>query len=90
MTLSEGQLEQIEKFLLADPAGGNVMAFRSEFPGVTLTCCDAVDMRGETPFRSYALFDLYLIDARDHCVQLTADPTAATGIVMAKRCGEQA
>lgn len=87
MALSEVQLQDIERFLLADPAGGNVMAFRTEFPGVTLTRCDALDMRGETPFRSYAQFDLYLIDARDHCVQLTADPAAATGVVIAKRQG---
>lgn len=85
MALNEVQLQGIEKFLLADPASGNVMAFRAEFPGVTLTRCDALDMRGETPFRSYPQFDIYLIDARDHCVQLTADPAAATGIVMAKR-----
>ena len=85
MALNEGQLHDIETFLLADPAGGSVTAFRAEFPGVTLTRCDAGDMRGETPFRSYAQFDLYLIDARDHCVHLTADPSAATGIVMAKR-----
>lgn len=87
MALSEGQLQNIEKFLLTDPAGGNVAAFRGEFPGVTMTRCDAGDMSGETPFRSYAQFDLYLIDARDHCVQLTADPAAATGVVVAKRRG---
>jgi hypothetical protein len=87
MALSEVQLQNIERFLLADPAEGNVAAFRSAFPGVTFTRCDALDMRGETPFRSYAQFDLYLIDARDHCVQLTADPVAATGIVLAQLRG---
>lgn len=89
MALSETQLEDIEKFLLADPAGGNVAAFRAAFPGVTLTRCAVGDMSGETPFRRYAPFDLYLIDARDHCVHLTADPAAATGIVMAQRRGEK-
>jgi len=87
MALSERQLQDIEKFLLADPMGGSVAAFRAEFPGVTLTRCDAGDMQGEAPFRSYAPFDLYLIDARDHCVHLTVDPAAATGIVLAKRRG---
>jgi len=90
MALNEEQLHQIEKFLLADPAGGNAAAFRTEFPSVTLTCCDDSDMRGETPFRSHAQFDLYLIDARDHCVHLTADPAAATGVVLAKRRGARA
>jgi hypothetical protein len=85
MALNEVQLHNIEEFLLADPAGGNVAAFRTAFPGVTMTHCDATDMGDEPPFRSYAQFDLYLIDARDHCVQLTTDPAAATGVVMAKR-----
>lgn len=87
MALSERQLQDIAQFLLSDPAGGSITAFRASFPGVTLTRCDAGDMQDEIPFRSYAPFDLYLIDARDHCVHLTADPAAATGIVLAKRRG---
>ena len=90
MALNEEQLQQIEKFLLTDPASGNVTAFRTQFPDVTLTRCDAGDMQGETPFRSHAQFDLYLIDARDHCVHLTADPATATGIVLANRSGGRA
>jgi len=72
MALNEEQLHQIEKFLLADPAGGNTAAFRTEFPGVSLTRCDDSDMRGETPFRSHAQFDLYLIDARRRAGSLRA------------------
>jgi hypothetical protein len=90
MSLSEVQLEKIEKFLRADPALANVALFRTAFPGVTLTRCDASDMRGEEPFSSFDQFDLYLIDARDHCVHMTADPAAATGIVLAKRHGGRA
>ena len=90
MALSEIQLKNIEQFLLADPAGANVAAFRAAFPGVSLTRCDAGDMQDETPFRSHAQFDLYLIDARDHCVHMTADPAAATGVVLAKRRGGKA
>lgn len=87
MPLSAVQLENIEKFLLANPTGASGAVFRAEFPGVTLTRCDAGDMHGEEPFRRFDQFDLYLIDARDHCVHLTADPAAATGIVLAKRRG---
>ena len=86
MPMNEVQLESIEKFLLANPTGA-VTAFRVEFPGVTLTHCDASDMGGEEPFRSLDQFDLYLLDARDHCVRITNDPEAATGIVLAKRQG---
>lgn len=87
MALGSEQLRQIEQFLMSDAASRNAEAFRREFPGVTLTRCDALDMQEETPFRSYPEFDLYLIDARDHCVQLTTDPAAATGIVLAQRRG---
>lgn len=87
MALSTEQLQQIEQFLSSEPARSNTEAFRSEFPGLTLTRCDALDMQEETPFRSYPTFDLYLLDASDHCVQLTTDPEAATGIVLAQRRG---
>jgi len=87
MALSEVQLEEIATFLSADPAVGDLARFRNTFPGVSLTRCDVGDMLGETPFRSFAQFDLYLIDARNHCVHLTADRAAATGIVLAKRRG---
>ncbi|WFU14724.1 DUF6129 family protein [Bradyrhizobium sp. CB3481] len=57
---------------------------RRRFPQLACTCCDASDMT-EPPFRSYPLFDLYLIDGSAHCVQITADPARATGIVLAER-----
>jgi hypothetical protein len=85
MALSDGQLERIEKFLCTDPARGNGAAFRAEFPGVSLTRCDARDVQGESPFRAYPGFDLYLVDTREHCVRLTADPFCATGVLLAKR-----
>lgn len=87
MALSDGQLERIEKYLLAEAARFNVAAFRAEFPGVALTRCDAGDVQGEAPFRSFPQFDLYLLDTRDHCVHLTDDPTQATGVVVAQRPG---
>lgn len=85
MALSDAQLERIGAFLLADAMPANLPAFRAEFPGVTLTRCDARDMGGETPFRSSPRFDLYLLDAREHCVHITSDPACATGVVLARR-----
>jgi len=54
-------------------------------PGVTATRCDASDMADEIPFRSYAHCDLYLLDGRDHCVRVTADPAVATGLIIAAK-----
>ena len=41
----------------------------------------------ETPFRSYPRFEIHLVDRTDHCVQITADPLRASGIVLADRKG---
>ena len=87
MALSDAQLERIEQFLLAEVARFSVAAFRAEFPGVALTRCDAGDVQGEAPFRSHREFDLYLLDTSEHCVRLTIDPAAATGVVLAQRSG---
>jgi hypothetical protein len=51
--------------------------------GVSVMRCDALDMRDETPFRSYAGCDLFLVDGADHCWKITADPRRATGFVLA-------
>lgn len=85
MALTVSQLESIERFLMAEAAPSNIAAFRAEFPGVAITRCDASDVQDETPFRKHPLFDLYLLDARDHCVRLTTNPNEATGVVVAQR-----
>ncbi|MEK6750179.1 MAG: hypothetical protein AABY83_13425 [Pseudomonadota bacterium] len=85
MAISDGQLERIEKLLLADTSCSNVAALRLAFPGLVVTRCDAGDMQDETPFRRFSQFDVYLLDTRDHCVRLTADPAHATGVVLAQR-----
>lgn len=87
MALSDAQLERIEQFLLTEVTRFSVAAFRTEFPGVALTRCDAGDVQGAAPFRSHQEFDLYLLDTREHCVRLTTDPAAATGVVLAQRSG---
>jgi hypothetical protein len=84
--ITQDDLVRIDGLLAAPPAVPNPFAdFRSRFPGLSLTRCDAEDMSGEEPFRAYAKFDLYLVDGRDHCWRITNDPDAATGIVVAAR-----
>ena len=84
--ISQEDLSRIDELLVAPPAGGNPLAeFRSRFPGLSLTRCDASDMSSEAAFREYPKFNLYLVDGRDHCWRVTHDPAAATGIVVAAR-----
>lgn len=84
MALDKIVLAQIDG-LLAAAAENPLADFRREFPGLSLTRCDLSDMAGEEPFRKYAKFNLYLVDGRDHCWRITADPDAATGIVVAAK-----
>lgn len=83
--ISPDDLARIDDLLAAPPAGNPLAEFRSNFPGLSLTRCDASDMGGEAPYREYPSFNLYLVDGSDHCWHLTGDPAAATGVVVAAR-----
>ena len=75
----------IDEMLSAPEADAGVFAhLRSRFPHLSWTRCDASDVT-EEPFRTYSRFDVHLVDRSDHCVQITADPARATGIVLADR-----
>ncbi len=59
---------------------------RARFPHLSWTGCDAADVT-EAPFETHGAFDLHLLDAADHCVQITNQPERATGVVLARRAG---
>jgi hypothetical protein len=85
MALGADELLAIEEMLSAPEADAHVFAqLRSRFPHLSWTRCDASDVT-EEPFRTYSRFDVHLVDRSDHCVQITADPARATGIVLADR-----
>jgi len=86
MPLTESHLAKLEMLLgSTEPTGNPLAGFRQQFPGLSLTRCDPLDMSGEEPFRAFPKFDLYLVDGSDHCWRLTDDPVEATGIVVAER-----
>ncbi|NYG45170.1 hypothetical protein GGD67_002628 [Bradyrhizobium sp. IAR9] len=85
MALTAKEVIEIERLLAADGAEMRPFAeLRRRFPQLAWVRCDASDVPHQ-PFRQFPSFDLHLIDGSDHCVQITADPTRATGIVLAKR-----
>ena len=86
LALNDDALTRID-VALSSPAGDSVAlaGFRHDFPGLSLTRCDASDLGVEEPFRQYERFNLYLVDASDHCWRLTADPARATGVVVAAK-----
>jgi hypothetical protein len=85
MALGADELNEIDR-VLSDPAvDARVVAeLRQRFPHLSWTKCDASDVT-EIPFRSYTRFELHLVDRSDHCLQITADPMRASGIVLADR-----
>lgn len=85
MAVSADELTEIEKVLSAPDAAVQAFAeLRRRFPHLSVTRCDASDVI-EEPFRAYPGFNVHLLDAADHCVQITTDPARATGIILAKR-----
>lgn len=85
MPLVENELNEIDRVLAApDATGAAFSELRRRFPHLALTRCDASDV-SEEPFRSYPAFDLHLLDASDHCAQVTPDPARATGLILARR-----
>ncbi len=86
MGVSAEQLDAVTGILLAAAPGTNPLpTMRGEIGGLSICGCDADDMRGETPFRRLAHFDVYLIDSATHCWRLVADPQDASGVVIAVR-----
>ncbi|MBR1163258.1 hypothetical protein [Bradyrhizobium elkanii] len=85
MALAAEELIEIERLLAVDGADtGPLVELRRRFPQLACVRCDASDVTDQ-PFRRFPRFDLHLLDGSDHCVEITADPKRATGIVLARR-----
>jgi hypothetical protein len=84
MSIAAEQLEAIDATLATAAADqATVAALRKIATGLTAVRCDRSDFQDETPFRRYENCDLFLVDGREHCVKITADPSIATGLVLA-------
>jgi hypothetical protein len=82
MAVSDDHLRRIDGALGGEGAAFDVSTLRRDLSGLSITRCDPSDVDGEPPFREYDRYALYLVDGRDHCVQLCRDPGTATGIVV--------
>ena len=86
MALAEADLELLQSVLRESADGIDVVrSIRSGLPELRVTRCDAADMRDETPFSSVGRFDVFLVDNRDHCWRLVADPREAGAVVVSER-----
>jgi len=62
----------------------NMVRLREEFPGIHFTWCMDDDIGMEEPVVERDRFNLYLVDGQVHCLKLTTDRDAASGIVIAE------
>lgn len=86
MALTADALDRIRTALENEGSTADRIAgLRREFPDLSLTRCDAGDMDTETPVVQTPRFDVYLIDASEHCVRITTRPEAATGLIVAEK-----
>ena len=61
-----------------------ISTLRKQYQPVHFTYCMDDDLPNNTPIIRHKDFNLYLIDGREHCLCLTNDYEAATGIVVAE------
>mgnify|MGYP001815659010 CR=1 FL=1 len=71
----------VEKAGLSEQTLG---ALREAFGDMHLTYCMDEDIAVGKPVRRADGFNIYLVDGRGHCMLLTTDMEAATGIVLAE------
>ena len=86
MAISKDQFEKIATMLVALPGGANpVPTVRASFPDLTVTRCDADDMRDETPFCRVGDYDVFMVGTINFCWKIINEPANATGLVLAAR-----
>jgi hypothetical protein len=65
-----------------------VTRLRMIYPGMHFTYCLDDDVTAVEPVQEGSNFNIYLVDARAHCLRLTEDPQVATGLVLAEIINE--
>jgi hypothetical protein len=61
-----------------------IAALRAAHPGLHFTLCSDEDVPARlAPVAERAGFNVYLVDAGEHCVKFTREPAQASGVVFA-------
>ncbi|MES9939002.1 MAG: DUF6129 family protein [Candidatus Thiodiazotropha sp. 6PLUC2] len=83
--ITQAQVENIGNLLTQRSVDESaVIELRQQFPEIHFTYCMDDDVIAASPLHESDLFNLYLIDSRNHCLSFTQDLDAATGIVVAE------
>jgi len=82
--LEAGTLERIAALVTAQGLDETTLqTLRAGWPELRFTYCSDDDICGPAPYLRAETFNLYLLDAREHCPALTGDPCVASGVVLA-------
>lgn len=86
MCIAEQTLEEIAHALgdMRTITSNPLTMLRECYPHVRFLRMAEHDM-DEPPYRSLSDYNLYLLDAREHCVKLTRQLEHATGIILTHR-----
>jgi hypothetical protein len=86
MHISEEIMTEIQSTLTQFGKSTNnpVPILKECFPQITFLRMSDGDM-GEPPFLSLQDYNLYLLDGREHCVQITHNLEHATGVVVTQK-----
>jgi hypothetical protein len=86
MCISTETMNEIESSLIQFHQLSNnpLPMLKDCFPEMSFLRMTASDI-DEAPFRSLTNYNLYLLDGREHCVQLTNDLSIATAVVVAQK-----
>jgi hypothetical protein len=83
--ITEAQLQAVaERITAAYLDDALISQLRAEFAPVHFTYCYDDDIGERVSAFANDKFKLYLIDGREHCLKMTDDCQAATGIVVAE------
>jgi hypothetical protein len=88
--ISPERIEQVTR--IVEGAGldaQTIDVLREAFPEMHLTYCMDEDVGMKEPARRATGFNIYLVDGRGHCMELTSDGAEATGLVLAEVDEEQ-
>ena len=80
--LLDAVIRQAEQSVLGEPL---LASLRDAHPGAHFTLCMDDDiMVNAKPVAERPGFNVYLVNSSDHCLVLTNDPEAASGVVLAE------
>ena len=83
--ISAERLQAVAAWLEQPPAGADFeAALRATFPDLHFTFCSDDDVMLDQPAAACGGYRLYFVDAGSHCLSLTTDAAAASGLVVAE------